>query len=955
LQQRQRWRLKPFPWIRFVITIIALLLIAIGTFLSLHGIIQSSTILTILGVVIGLFQWLFPIPSSIHGSHTTASTQHLSQQSPLDLLNEQLPLSSIRSPLWNIPYQRNLFFTGREDVLKRLHDALTTGEATALTQPQAISGLGGIGKTQTAIEYAYRYRSNYQAILWVKADSPETLVSDFVTIADLMKLAEKQEQDQNRIVAGVKRWLEANTGWLLIFDNADDLTMVNSFIPSLIKGHILLTTRAQAVGSIAHCIEIEKMEMEEGALFLLRRARIIAKDTPPSDILEVDWVKAKAISKAVDCLPLALDQAGAYIEETACGLSGYLNIYQSQRSNLLNRRGRLVYDHPEPVATTWSLSFEKIEQVNSAAAELLRLCSFLYPDDIPEEIITIGAADLGPVLQLAAMNPFELDTSIEELRKFSLLRRDPDAKTLTVHRLVQAVLKDQMDEKSHRQWAERTVRALYQAFPPVEYTTWQSCQKYLPHVQVCATLIKEWDIQISEAAQLLIQAGKYLHERAQYVEAEPLIVQSLSIQESMLGPEHLDVATNLNILAVLYHNQGKHAEAELLYKRALAIREQILGPEHPDVATCFHNLALLYDYQGKYTLAEPLLLTALAIRKKTLGLEHCDVASSLNGLAELYRDQGKYPQAELLYQQALIIFEKTLGPEHPNVAKCLTNLALLYDYQGKYIQAEPLYQQALDISEKMLGLEHPSFASTLNALALLYHHQGKYPQAELLYQQALAIREQSLGPEHRDVAQSLNNIATLYYTQGKYAQAEQLCQRALIIREKVLGLDHPDVATSLNTLAKLYHKQGRYSQAEQLYQRALTIRENTLGSEHPRISPTLTGLAELYCDQGKFTLAEQFCRKALIIRENTLGPEHPLIIENLNILVEIYYSQGNYAEAEIFCQRALAICEKTLGPDHPDMAFILEDYAKLLRKTNRKREAVTFERRAKIIQVKLHS
>ncbi len=178
----------------------------------------------------------------------------------------------------NIPYERNPLFTGRENVLTRLHTALKAGKTTALTQPQAISGLGGIGKTQTAVEYAYRYQDDYQAILWVKAESSDSLISDFVSIANLLDLPQQQEQEQHRIVEAVKRWFQDDIGWLLIFDNADDLAMVQGFLPSGGKGHILLTTRAHATGRMAQRIEVAKMEPEEGALFLLHRATIIDPD-----------------------------------------------------------------------------------------------------------------------------------------------------------------------------------------------------------------------------------------------------------------------------------------------------------------------------------------------------------------------------------------------------------------------------------------------------------------------------------------------------------------------------------------------------------------------------------------------------------------------------------------------------------------------------------------------------
>src|SRR5437588_3665721 len=267
-------------------------------------------------------------------------------------------------PLWNVPYQRNSFFTGREQVLTQLHNTLSAGQATALTQSQAISGLGGIGKTQTAVEYAYRYQHDYDAILWIRADSRETLISDFVTLAHLLKLPEQQEQDQRLMVEAVKRWFHDRARWLLIFDNADDLIMTRDFLPVGGQGHILLTTRAQATGSIAQRIEVERMDPEEGTLFLLHRANILALDVPLATASQVDRLKASEIVQEMGGLPLALDQAGAFIEETQCGLAAYLQLYRTRQADLLIRRGKLVTDHPDSVATTWSLSIAKLEQAN---------------------------------------------------------------------------------------------------------------------------------------------------------------------------------------------------------------------------------------------------------------------------------------------------------------------------------------------------------------------------------------------------------------------------------------------------------------------------------------------------------------------------------------------------------------------------------------------------------------
>jgi tetratricopeptide (TPR) repeat protein len=398
-------------------------------------------------------------------------------------------------------------------------------------------------------------------------------------------------------------------------------------------------------------------------------------------------------------LPLALDQAGAFIDETQCSLSDYLLFFQTRQADLLQRRGRLSTDHLDSVAATFSLSFEKLQKAHPAAADLLRLSAFLDPDGIQEEIFTRGASELGPTFQPVAADPIKLNETIGALLTYSLLRRSPDH-SLTVHRLMQVVLKHGMKKNAQRRWAERAVRAVNHAFPVVKYENWLRCQQFIPHVLVCKELIEQWDMTLPEAAQLLDEAGYYLTESAQYEQAEPLLQHALDIRERALGPDHPNTATSLNNLAALYWAQGKFEQAEPLQERSLAITEKSLGLDHPDVAIRLNVLALLYSGQGKYELAEPLYLHALTISEKILGPDHPTVATRLNNLALLYKDQGKYAEAEPLYQRAIAIDEKTLGPEHPQLATHLNNLASLYQAQGKYDLAEPLFQRAQAIRKR---------------------------------------------------------------------------------------------------------------------------------------------------------------------------------------------------------------------------------------------------------------
>lgn len=706
------------------------------------------------------------------------------------------PVAGAPARVWNVP-SRNLCFTGREIILVQLHEELTRSGRVAL------SGLPGVGKTQSAIEYAHQYRGEYGTVFWVTADIREGLVSGFCATARLLNLPEKDEQDQNLIVAAARRWLQDNPDWLLILDNADDLAMTREFLPSGAQGHVLFTTRASATGGIAAGINIEAMSLQEGACLLLRRAKLLGCAASWEEADREDREAALAIARKVGGLPLALDQAGAFIEAIPSTPAEYLALYETEGAMLRKERGEGgTHDH-ESVSTSLSLAFRIVEEANQAAADLLRLCAFLAPDAVPEEIISEGAPDLGEALGSVAARPLARSKAIQEACRFSLLHRDPRARTLSIHRLVQDVLKDHMDADTERLWAERAVRAVARTFPLPDFRNWSHCHRLITQAQACADLIEQWDVDIPEAGDLLHNAGSCLRDRGQYAAAEPLFRRALALREAILGSEHPLVASSLNNWAILYRRQGRYTEAEPLFRQALTIREQTLGPEHPDVAASLNNLANLYHDQERYAEAEPLFRRALAIREQALGPEHPDVATSLSNLAVLQSDQGRYADAEALYQRALAIREQTLGPEHPDVGQTLNNLAILYHTQERYDQAGLLYIRALLIQEHSMGPEHPDVAASLNNLAELHREQGRVREAEPLYLRALTIWKQALGPTHLHVAETLSGLAKLYAAQGRESEAEPLFRRALGIREELLGPDHADTHEIREWLAKL--------------------------------------------------------------------------------------------------------------------------------------------------------
>ena len=604
--------------------------------------------------------------------------------------------------VWNIPYQRNPFFTGREEVLDALYQGLQANNAVVLAHPLGITGLGGIGKTQTALEYAYRYGGDYNAVCWVRADSTVALLASFMELAHLLDLPLQNERNQDIIVKAVLHWFHHHEGWLLIFDNIEDLRVAEPFLPKAGQGHTIFTTRAHALAAIAQFLEVEKMEPETGALLLLRRASMIPLQATLDLASPEDCSVAYLIVRELDGLPLALDQAGAYIKETPCSLQEYLTLYRQRRFDLLQKRGSFEKDYPASVATTWSLSFEKVAKADPAATELLDFVAFLAADNIPEKLLIEGRSYLGAKLTTVVADPLALNATIGTLLAYSLVRRDADSTVessiLSIHRLVQTVLQDNIESQEREVWRQRAVQAVGQTFPDIRFKEWRLCDLWLPYAQLCIDYINQGSIQNLEAAQLLNQAGVYMQRRGRFAEAEMPLQLALTMMEQLLGKDNVDITRNLNNLAEFYRFQSNYEKAEQLHTRSLEIREQKLGQESWDVAQSLNSLATFYVNQGKYEKAEQMYLQALRIWEKTMGLN--------------------YPDATL-GTLALQILEKVLGL-HPDVARSLNNLAKIYQMRDENKEAEQLLKRALAIQEQVLGPEHPhTLRLRANYVALL--------------------------------------------------------------------------------------------------------------------------------------------------------------------------------------------------------------------------------------------
>ncbi len=735
---------------------------------------------------------------------------------------------------WNVPYQRNPFFTGYAELLAQLAEALASTKKAASPRAYALSGLGGIGKTQTATEFAYRHAQEYSAVLWLGAETRESIFASFVSIGAQLGLCQQQGTSQESFVETVLQWFQTHRDWLLIVDNVDDIGSIKPYLPVAQRGSLLLTTRLQTLGELAHCLKMRPMTLEEGTRFLYRRARVSFSSAFPMADEAHNIGTVEKIVEFMGGLPLALDQAGSYLEETHCSPQDYLSLVQDYTLALLDERAEHAH-HPLSVVQTFMFSFRRLQQMHPAATELLSACAFLAPEHIPEKLFRENTAFATlPALAPVIAHPLKWNTVLKTLQAFSLLHRNGQTQSLSLHRLVQIILKESLPPEIQREWAARTIQAVNLVFP-TSRTYWEDTEQWpwheslLPHAFVCARLSQTWDIATEEVASLLEKIATYLFNRGRYAEAEQHLRRAIGIKAQLYGPEHRSLTRLLLELASVCRERGNYDEAESLHQRALVLYEtEEAELEHSH----YNNLALVYAERGQYARARPLMRKALQLGEKAFGPDHPEITNILSNLASLHAIEGKYAEAQELFQRSLTIQERTLGANHPKLAFPLTNLGHTYKEQGKYREAEPQYLRALQIREETLGTEHPQVAFPLDGLAEVFFLQGRVAEAETLALRSLQIREQALGADHPQIAFPLQQLAEISSLEGNYSEAEARFQRTLRIREASLGSDSPDVATTLVGLAKLYATQGRQPEAAALFQRALQIQEQVFGANH---------------------------------------------------------------------------------------------------------------------------
>ena len=822
------------------------------------------------------------------------------------------PPVNVLPPTWNVPHRRNPNFTGREELLEELHTQLASGEHAALTQ--AISGLGGVGKTQLALEYAYRHAADYDLVWWVAAEDTATLATTFAALATELNLPVADEADLRLVRDAVRRELEQRAGWLLVFDNAQEPGHLREYLPRAPTGHVVLTSRNPNWGTLARPLAVQVWPRSESVEFLRKRTG------------DPDEQSADALAEALGDLPLALEHAAAYVEQTGCSLSHYLVLFRERREEVL-ARARPPEGYDATVATTWEVSLGKIRETSPAAVDILNLCAFLAPHDIPREVIALAVKNLMHMFREALADPVQFDDAVSAARRYSLLDVRPGS--VSMHRLVQAVIRDQLTADARREWCTAALRTIQHTFPsraddPGE---WSRGALLLPHALATVQNAEQHGALPQLAASVLNAVGSYLNARGFFEQAKRLLERAVATAEQALGREHEDTGIYMSNLALVLRALGDLPASLRLCKGSLRIAEAALGNSDLSVATCLNNLGGVLEDMGDMEAARQHYARALAIMEESAGPDDPGLAPCLNNLGIVLQSLGDAEGGRTCLERSLVITEKAFGPDHPKTATLLANLGLALERCGEADAAREVLERAVAIAEGGLGPDHPNLAPVLSNLATVLRHTGDLPEARSLLKRAVAITERVLGPDHRKLAARLNRLGAVLHDLGEGCEATSCFRRAATIAKRAITPDPDTVAFALSNLADVRLESGNLTGAKEAAEGALSAIEETYGVEHDNVAKYALALGDILHRLGDHDSALCQYGRALEIIERSYGVSSTHVARVASKMGFVHRKRGDLDKARAFFEKACAVERECHGSNSPEAARSLSNLA----------------------------
>lgn len=739
--------------------------------------------------------------------------------------------------------------------------------------------------------------------------------------AVIMKLVQP-EGTSAEAVGAAKRWFLANSDWLIILDNIKDSALVNQFQFPNQNGHILATSRNPDLQSAqAKILELGEMLPSESVDFFVKR----------TERIELESAEKQAVEELVHelgGLPLAMEQAAAYVVSKQTNFQRYLSSFKAKRLELLERSQPSIGRYESTVATTWLLNFIEVKRKSRASWQLLRFFSLLDANDIPFELIATGSQQLGRGIAKAlegfyskmdeemaigfttfvvphAVDETLIDDLLEPLVSYSLIKKNLNNRTLSIHRLVQEVTRTSLSEREAPVYRAKLFQALANSFPIIRLETRPFAERLVRHVIKLFSISDESEHQDENIGTLAHRAGHCIEEMGDYRLAASIYVHAINIRKKLFGDAHVDLALTTNNLAVVYQKAGFSKKSEELFRGVLEMRRKLFVSTDPELAQSMTSLAIVILNLGKIDEAETLLLDAENIFRASGEEEEQRLAVCLKKLADIRRRQGRHEDIKVLHDEVESIKERSPYQAYdPSVANLLLDKAIVACDANEFHIALVHVEQAEAIILAVLGEKHSDYASCLNSKGMIQLGLGDNETAYNYFHQSAKLTEELVGRNHPDYAVALVNMAnSLKDDENRFSEIEKLLKNSRDINEATLGKETLAVATSNNNLAYQYLIQKRYSEAIDLYEEVLKTRVAILGEIHNDVAVVYgnIGICHFFKDpddKNQQNLAKLYYRNAYRIYSEL---KFPITTDCVNCLFhtsKFFEHIGNHEFAE---------------------------------------------------------
>ncbi len=783
--------------------------------------------------------------------------------------------SGSQPAVWgNVP-ARNPNFTGRVELLEALRDQLTD-KLTALL-PHTLHGLGGVGKTQVAVEYVWQFASSYDLVWWVPAEQPALIRSSLASLATRLGISPGEDVEKTLVaVHDALRTHRPYRRWLLVFDNADRPDDLDRFL-STPGGHILITSRNRAWSGVAETVEVDVFSRDESTELIRRR------------LPEVSTLDADQLAESVGDLPLALEQAAAWMLATATPVPEYLRLLAEQVGPLLQESPPTNY--PLPVAATWGLAFDQLSRQAPAAVQLLELCSFLGSEPVSVRLLPMGRyASLPSPLDATVRDEIPLRRAVREISRYGLAKVDPARNSIEIHRLVQAVLRDRLSEEQ-REAYRRSVHELLAAANPGDPTDdpliWPRHAELAPHVQPAGLI--EGDTLDSH--KVVLDQVRYLWVTGDYKASRQLAELAYNDWNARLGPEYEQTLVVGRFLANALRSVGETELARTLNQEIWDRTRQTFGENHE------HSLA---------------------------------VANSVG--ADL-RWLGQWQQARKLDEDNLQRHRTVFGEDDPSTLNSANNLAVDMRLLCDFEQARRLDEDTIERRRRVIGEDHPLTLFGLSNLSRDLYGLGEFVNALALQRQSLPVHRAKVGPDHSDVMRATRVHTLTLRSLGEYVEACRVGEELVTRSQRVLGGDHPDTLGAMIALANSLVLVDRQAEARLGGEDAYNRYKSVLGGENPFTLAAATNLAIALRASGEYAVARNLDEQAYAGLSTVLGADHPFTLScAINLAVD-YSAAREYSRARELGEETLERFRQVSGAIHPDTLVCASNLAIDLRHT----------------------